>query len=174
MRIDLSSIAKGYAVDRIGLVVERAGTFDYLAEIGGELRARGNRLKDKPWRVGIEIPSGEVAQGLAMSNISVASSGSYRNYREIDGKRVSHLIDGKTNQPISHNTVATTVLHRNTMLADAWATALMIVPPEKAQALIDEHNIDVQITYKTDTGFNIWRTPGFSALVIENPDAAGF
>ncbi len=170
MRIDLSSLAKGYAVDRIGLIVERIGAYDYLAEIGGEVRARGYRTKDKPWRVGIEIPNGEVAQGLAMSNLSVASSGSYRNYREIDGKRVSHLIDGQTHQPISHNTVAATVLHRNTMLADAWATALMVVAPEKAQAIIHEQSIEVQLTYKTDTGFDIWRTPGFAEMVIDNPE----
>ena len=167
MRIDLSSIAKGYAVDRIGFIVERAGVYNYVAEIGGELRARGKRSNGKAWRVGIEIPNGEVAQGLAMTNISVASSGSYRNYREIDGKRVSHLIDGQTFQPISHNTVAATVLHHNTMLADAWATALMVVPPDKAQAIIDEQNIEVQLTYKTDKGFDIWRTPGFTKLVIE-------
>ncbi|MEE9334202.1 MAG: FAD:protein FMN transferase [Granulosicoccaceae bacterium] len=174
MRIDLSSLAKGYAVDRIGFIVERAGLHDYLAEIGGEVRARGSRAKGKPWRVGIEIPNGEVAQGITMTDVSIASSGSYRNYREIDGKRVSHLINGQTYKPISHNTVAATVLHRNTMLADAWATALMVVSPDKARTLIYEHDIEAQLTYKTDKGFATWRTPGFTALLIDNPDVAGF
>ncbi len=174
MRIDLSSLAKGYAVDRIGFVVERAGLNDYLAEIGGEIKARGNRNGSKAWRVGIEMPNGEIAQGLAMTNLSVASSGSYRNYREIDGKRVSHLIDGQTYMPISHNTVAVTVLHHNTMSADAWATALMVVPPEKAHTLVDEYGLDVQLTTKTDEGFDVWRTQGFTKLVVDKPDFVGY
>ena len=168
-RIDLSSLAKGYAVDRIGLIVERAELNNYLAEIGGEIRTRGNRGAGKPWRVGIETPNLDVADALAVNDASVASSGSYRNYRELDGKRLSHLIDGQTYQPISHNTVAATVLHRNTMLADAWATALMVVPLEKALALIEEQGIDVQLTYKTDEGFEVWRTPGFAALMTSKP-----
>ena len=174
MRIDLSSLAKGYAVDRIGLIVERAGLRDYLAEIGGEIRTRGNRAVGKPWRVGIETPSLEVAQGVAVTDASIASSGSYRNYREIEGKRVSHLIDGQTYRPISHRTVAATVLHRNTMLADAWATALMVVTPEKARALATQQGIDVQLTFKTDEGFDVWRSPGFAALITDNPGAARF
>jgi len=169
LQFDLSSIAKGYAVDRIGLIVERAGFSHYLSEIGGEIRARGGRSGSEPWHLGVETPDLKVVQGIAVTDANIASSGSYRNYREVDGVRVSHLIDGRTYKPISHKTVAATVMHRNTMLADAWATALMVVGPEEAKTLVEQQGMDVQLTFKTDDGFELWRTPGFTALVTANP-----
>ncbi len=167
LHIDLSSLAKGYAVDRMGIIAERAGIENYLAEIGGEIKTRGMASGNKPWRLGIENPSGQVEEGIAVSAAHVASSGSYRNYREVEGKRVSHLIDGRTHQPIEHATVAVTVLHSNTMLADAWATALMVVTPSAAKALVAQQQIDAQLTFKTDQGFSVWRTPGFTALLAK-------
>lgn len=167
LRIDLSSLAKGYAVDRMGVIAERAGLENYLAEIGGEIKTRGKARGDKAWRLGIENPNGQVDEGIEVSAAHVASSGSYRNYREVEGKRVSHLIDGRTHRPIEHATVAVTVLHRNTMLADAWATALMVVTPSTAKALVEQQQLNAQITFKSDQGFTVWRTPGFTALLAK-------
>ena len=82
LNIDLSSLAKGYAVDRLGLVLESFGLSHYLVEIGGELRARGFRTEGEPWKVGVEQPNGIVEDGLKLINTHVATSGSYRNYRE--------------------------------------------------------------------------------------------
>jgi len=167
MRIDLSSLAKGFAVDQLGLLAEAAGASNYIAEIGGELRTRGQRLEGSEWRIGIELPDGGVDAGLAVNDAHIASSGSYRNYREEAGQRYSHIIDGRSGKPITHTLAAVTVLHDSTMLADAWATALLVVGPDEAMALAKSEGLSMQTTVKTSSGFAVKQTPSFAARVVE-------
>ena len=166
-RLDLSSLAKGFAVDRLGEILESFGVNDYLLEIGGELRARGYRATEEPWTVGIEQPDGAISQGIMLFNSHIASSGSYRNFRQESGKRLSHIIDGRTGEPIDHSLVAVSVVHKSTMLADAWATALLVVGEQRALQLIDKLGLAAQLTVWNGDGFSVTRSPSFTSLLLE-------
>jgi thiamine biosynthesis lipoprotein len=168
LSIDVSSLGKGFAVDQLGVVLESFGITHYLAEIGGELRARGYRSDDAPWQVGIEQPNGDIQEGLYLHDTQVASSGSYRNYRKEGGRRVSHIIDGSTGKPIEHQLVAVTVLHESTMLADAWATALLVIGESAAKQLIVQLDLDAQLTIRTDNDFKLYRSDGFQQRLVES------
>jgi thiamine biosynthesis lipoprotein len=164
-RIDLSSIAKGFAVDRIGELLESQGYPHYLVEIGGEVRTRGRAGDEQPWAVGIELPDESAPEGLLLEDAHVASSGSYRDWREIDGVRIPHIIDGRDARPVTHDLVSVTVIADSTLRADAWATALLVVGRDEAQALAAQQQLDVQLVSNTDEGYSIWRSAGFAALL---------
>ena len=142
LAIDLSSIAKGWAVDQVAALLIRQGFQDFLVEIGGETVARGTKADGSIWRIAIERPGDarRVAQGgLAARDLAVATSGDYRNFFEHDGERFTHTIDPDTGRPIRHRLASVTVLADNCTDADAWATALMSLGdadgPDVADAL---------------------------------------
>jgi thiamine biosynthesis lipoprotein len=144
LTIDLSGIAKGYAVDAVAELLEILGVTDYLVEIGGEIRARGRNAAGEPWRIGIESPVSErreIAQTVALTNTGMASSGTYRNYFERDGVRYSHMIDPTTGYPVTGNLAGVTVIHDSAMIADAWATALMTLGAVRGPAVAREAGI---------------------------------
>lgn len=167
LSLDVSSLAKGYAVDKLGELVESNGISRYLVDIGGELRARGMRADDSAWQVGIENPEGDVRQVISLQDTHIATSGSYRNYRVEDGKRLSHIIDGATGRPIEHQLVAVSVVHESTMLADAWATALLVVGEDRAQELMQQQALVAQLTTARDGQFEQVMSPEFASLVSE-------
>ncbi|GAB6068213.1 FAD:protein FMN transferase ApbE [Methylothermus subterraneus] len=153
--VDLSAIAKGFAVDRLGEYLESLGIYDYLVEIGGEVRVRGKSPRGKGWRIAIEKPVPKVRQiekVLELSDIAVATSGDYRNYFEADGKRFSHTIDPRTGWPIAHRLASVTVLCHTTMQADALATALMVLGPESGFAKAEKENIAALFIVKENEG----------------------
>ena len=128
--LNFSAIAKGYAVDVLGEIIFDAGYRHYLIDIGGEILARGNNPEGKSWRVGIEQPdqNGAVVQTVvALQDEAIATSGDYRNYREKDGKRFSHIIDPRTGYPIDHDIASVSVRAKTAMRADGFATALMVM-----------------------------------------------
>ncbi len=136
--IDLSAIAKGHAVDRVAAVLEQAGLADYLVEVGGELRVSGVNREGAAWKVAIEDPlaAGRAVQRvLRVTDSAIATSGDYRIFFDYGGKRYSHEIDARTGWPIDHALVSVTVLDPNAALADALATALLLLGPEPAAAL---------------------------------------
>ena len=141
LSVDLSAIAKGYAVDQLAGLVEAHGLEDYLVEIGGELRGRGVNGRSEPWRIAIERPDANqraVFEVVALRDISMATSGDYRNFVEIDGKRYSHTIDPASGRPVSHRLASVTVLADDCMQADAWATALLVLGPERGLELAEQ------------------------------------
>ncbi len=130
--IDLSAIAKGYAVDKVTEELERLGVENYLVEIGGELRGKGKAADGEAWTVGIERPEiggGRIAGTVELSGMSVATSGNYRQRR--------HLIDPSTGEAVDAEMMSVCVLHRSAMVADAWATALFVAGAEKGIRLAD-------------------------------------
>ena len=130
--VDLSAIAKGYAVDRVASAIEALDQHEYMVEVGGEIRAQGHNLGDQPWRIGIETPSAGqrgVQEIVALHNTAMATSGDYRNFYERDGVRVSHTIDPRIGGPITHRLASVTVLHPSCATADGWATALSVLGP---------------------------------------------
>lgn len=139
--LDLGSIAKGYGVDQIAAVVRDGGFKNFLVEIGGEVFAAGLRVDGTPWRVGVnrplkDAPGNAVYKVVGLTERAMATSGDYRNFIEIDGKRYSHVIDPRTGFPVSNGVVSASVVAGNCMLADGLATALMVMGPENGLAMI--------------------------------------
>lgn len=154
--IDLSAVAKGWAVDDIGLLLEAMGINDYLVEVGGEVRIRGKK-PDGDWRIAIERPVmafGQEAQKIiAPGNHAVATSGDYRNYFEKDGQRYSHTIDPLTGYPVRHALASVSVILPTCSLADAWATALNVAGPEAGMALAEANDLPVYMIIRDGDGF---------------------
>ncbi|MEK6786782.1 MAG: FAD:protein FMN transferase [Nitrospirota bacterium] len=154
--LDLSGIAKGYGVDRVAELMTAHGIEHYMVEIGGEIRVRGLKEHDTPWRIAIEKPlSGErsVQTMLALSDIALATSGNYRNFFEIAGRRYSHTIDPTTGWPIDNHLVSVTVLAETSMRADAWATAFQVLGPERGMAIAERLNLPVLFVIERDGQF---------------------
>jgi len=155
--IDLSGIAKGFAVDKIALYLDKNYFQDYLIEIGGELLGKGLNANHVAWQIGIEqaTPLERTVQRIVdLKNMAMATSGDYRNYFEKEGVRYSHTINPNTGTPIKHNLASVTVLDKSAMHADALATAFMVMGTEKAHALANELGIAVYTLSKTNTGFD--------------------
>lgn len=162
--LDLSGIAKGYAVDQVGELLEKNGINNYMVEIGGELRLRGLNKQQKPWRIAIEKPVSEasvIQKVLTLSDISLASSGDYRNYFAVDQQRFSHTIDPRTGKPISHKLASVTLLGDTTMTADAMATAFMVLGLRKGLKIAEEQKIAALFIIKTKDGFEEKPTTAF-------------
>jgi thiamine biosynthesis lipoprotein len=153
--VDLSAIAKGFAVDYLAEHLESLGVGDYLVEIGGEVRVKGRSPTGRKWRVAIEKPVPKLSQIekiLELSDIAVATSGDYRNYFEAGGKRFSHTIDPRTGWPISHRLASVSVLCPTTMEADALATALMVLGEEQGFTLAEKEGIPALFIVKQAEG----------------------
>lgn len=154
--LDLSGIAKGYGVDQVAELMTAHGIEHYMIEIGGEVRVRGLKERDTPWRIAIEKPlPGErsVQTVLALSDIALATSGDYRNFFEIAGRRYSHTIDPATGRPVDHHLVSVTVLADTSMRADAWATAFMVLGPERGMAIAERLGLPVLFIIERDGQF---------------------
>ncbi|HGN1706859.1 TPA: FAD:protein FMN transferase [Providencia rettgeri] len=170
--VDLSSIAKGYGVDVVAEYLESAGINNYMVDIGGEVRTKGNNGKGSPWRIAIEKPVTDGVSQTAQEVIepgdhSIATSGDYRNYFEQDGVRFSHTIDPKTGRPITHNLVSITVLAENCMSADGLSTGLNVLGPEEGFALAEKMDIPVFMIVKTDKGFEERYTKAFEPFLTK-------
>lgn len=140
VQLDFSAIAKGYGVDAVGLLLETKGITNYMIEIGGEVRCRGKNSKGQYWRIGIDKPEEgnlerELNAIISLQDESMATSGNYRNYKEINGKKYVHSINPVTGWPELSNTLSATVVAKDCATADAYATAFMVMGYEKALAL---------------------------------------
>ena len=154
--VDLSAIAKGYAVDQLAIILDRAGHENYLIEVGGEIRGRGINVRHEPWAVAIEKPdnlSRSIFKIIELRDMSMATSGDYRNYFEADGVRYSHTIDPRTGRPITHNVVSVTVVTESAALADAYATAIDVMGADEGLALAEAQKLAVLVIMKTSAGF---------------------
>jgi thiamine biosynthesis lipoprotein len=172
LSIDLSAIAKGYAVDRLAELLEGEGIDGYLVEIGGEVRARGTNGAGRPWRLGIEEPrpgTREVWAVLELRKGGLATSGNYRNSYERDGVRYVHTLDPVQGRPVEHRGASVSVLHPRCALADAWATALMVVGPDRALAMARQNGLQAHVIASTPDGLKASMTPGFQAQILTSP-----
>ncbi len=170
--LDLSAIAKGWAVDRVSEALLAAGYADHLVEVGGEVRTAGRSPAGDPWRIAIERPPDRAAdpgQGapepatedvapaglqrvLEFTDGALATSGDYRNYWERDGVRYSHTIDPRTGRPVEHALASASVFHASCAVADAYATALMVLGPEDGLRWADDNGIAaLLLVYRGDS-----------------------
>jgi len=153
-QLDLSAVAKGYAVDRLAAILIEAGLSHFLVEVGGELVARGTKFEDVPWRVAIESPdpvNRGIFKALSLRDKAVATSGDYRNFFESNGQRYSHTLDPRTGSPVDHTTVSVTVLADTAMVADGWATALNVLGLDEGLKLANERGLAALFISRTDT-----------------------
>lgn len=168
VQIDLSAIAKGFAVDRITQLLESHGLQHYLAEIGGEVRARGTNAAATAWTVGIEKPVADarlVHRVVHLRDAAMATSGDYRNFIEIDGRRYSHMIDPRTGYPVDHHLASVSVIADDCLSADAWATALMVLGPDRGYELARQMGIAALLIERTETDLLERATPEFENIV---------
>lgn len=162
VQLDFSSVAKGYAVDRLANWMTALGIENYLVEVGGELRVSGHSPRGDNWLIAIEKPEAgprDMLATLSISNVAVATSGDYRNFFEIDGIHYSHTIDPRTGRPVRHELVSVTVVHKSAAAADAWATALTVLGPDKALAAATREQLAVYLVSRAGDGYRIEKTP---------------
>lgn len=170
LRIDLSAIAKGYAVDEIALLLHQLGYKNFMVEIGGEVITRGVRPDGTPWRIALERPligAREVLRVIPLSDRAMASSGDYRNYFEMDGRRFAHTIDPRTGWPVEHGLAAASVIADNCMAADAWATAFMVLGVRAGEDLARELGLAVNLVTPTGEGFEERMSEAYEKQIAE-------
>lgn len=146
LEIDMASIGQGYTAGRLAGLLAQHGSANYLAEIGGEIVARGTKPADVPWRVGVENPlsgnpAGRALRMPAASQTAVITSGSYRRNFEAGGRRYGHIIDPRTGWAVEHGLLAVTVLGADAALAAAWGTALLCLGPSAALATAENEKL---------------------------------
>lgn len=177
MQIDFNAIAQGYSDDVVGKFLQSKGILNYLVDIGGEVKAKGQKTNG-PWRVGIEKPSvdknsqREVEIAVALKNKSLATSGNYRKYYIKNGKRYAHTINPHTGYPVQHSLLSASVLADNTALADAYATAFMVMGFQKSKEFVLNHpGLEAYFIYSGKNGkFKTYATPGFKKIILKRVD----
>jgi len=168
LHADLGGIAKGYGVDRVAAALDARGVGHYMVEAGGEVRTRGVNAVGEPWRIGIEEPDAmpqRARWAVPLSGRAMATSGDYRNYFVQDGRRYSHEIDPATGVPIRHRLCSVTVVADDCMHADALATALIVLGPDKGRALAERSGVAAQFIERGPSGtLTDSMTTAFAAL----------
>lgn len=157
--IDFNAIAKGYGVDVIGMFLESQNIDNYLVEIGGEIRSRGINVENQSnWKVGIEMPhfdgTQSIMKAIAIKDESMATSGTYRKFKtDKDGNKYSHIIDTKTGYPSKTNLLSVSVLAKDCMTADAYATAFKAMGIDKVKTFLKTHpDLKVFMIFQNDKG----------------------
>ncbi len=171
--LDLSAVAKGYAVDVLAELLETNDISNYLIEIGGEIRTNGHNAQGELWRVAIEAPllsdpNRNALQIIELSDLSLASSGDYRNFFEVDGNYYSHTIDPNSGRPIIHDLASVTVIAETSAVADALATAFNVMGVEKAMTLANSKHIPAYFISNKADGFVQSYSEDFAPFLSEN------
>ncbi len=173
-KLDFNAIVQGYTADLIGDYLLEEGIENFMVNVGGEIKVNGQNPSGKNWSIGIQNPSkeDEEAQSIVvLSNCGVATSGSYRNYKEIDGSKYSHMIDGRTGYPVQHSLLSCTVIALSAYEADAYATAFMVMGTEEIHKyLMENPNLGLQVYLIEDIygEYHVTYTPDFPLLGKEN------
>jgi thiamine biosynthesis lipoprotein len=167
--IDLSAIAKGFAVDKLAAYLESGNYNNYMIEIGGEIRVRGRPGTERGWRVGIEQPLTDrraVHTVIELRDMAMASSGDYRNFFEMNGKYYSHTINPRTGRPVQHDLASVTVLHESAMTADALATAYTVLGPRAGVELAGKLQTPACFITRNEDSFSEHYTGNFEQFII--------
>lgn len=169
--LDLSSIAKGFAVDKVARLLRSQGIGNLLIEIGGELRGEGLKPDGTPWWVALERPrSARHADALpetllALTGLSVATSGDEQRYFDDAGRRYAHTLDPATGVPVMHDLVSVTVAAADCMTADAAATALTVLGPERGADFAAEHRVAARFVRLNAAGLTEHLSPAMAAML---------
>ncbi len=177
VQLDFGGIGKGYGVDAIADFLEMNGVRNYLVDIGGECRARGKNPSGEWWTIGINTPLPEaeltdIIQVVQLENRSVATSGNYRNFHEINGGKYSHIIDPRTGFPERSSLLSASVFSKNCVEPDALATSFMVLGLDKAYELATQlgpQGIEALFIYSDEKGRLLTKsTPGMAKMLLPN------
>lgn len=169
LTVNLSAVAQGYGVDVVAAYLESKGIDRFLVEIGGEVRTKGLKSDGTPWKVAIERPEADtrsIYKIIKLTNLSLATSGDYRNYYEIAGRRYSHIIDPATGRPIDNAIASVSVLHPSCMIADALATTLMVMGYEEGARFAEARHYAVLWILRTEEGLSERMSAAFDSTLI--------
>jgi len=172
--VDLSTMGEGYATDHLARLMESQGVTNYLVSVGGALLSRGHNADGRSWRVAIQKPTDQQDAAQAVVDLQghgISTSGDYRNYYELDGKRISHIIDPATGQPIQHKLASATVIATTALEADGWDTGLMVLGTEKAKALAIKQHLAVFLIIREGNKFVTWSSPLFKSFLVSQDKA---
>jgi len=169
----VNAIAQGYAVDVVSAYLEDLGCVNYMVEIGGELTTKGLSPRGDHWKVGIDKPSfGNLVPGqdlqevVALSGQSLASSGNYRKFYEVDGQKIVHTVDPTTGYTKMSNLLSVTIITDDCITADALATSCMVLGLEEAKKLIESQDVEALLIFTDDDGLYLeWTTDGMKSLM---------
>ncbi len=158
MYLDFSAIAKGYAVDLVAQHLEKTGKHHFMVEIGGEVRCKGQKAEGSDWVIGVEDPTvgqeiKKIAAKVRLKDISMATSGNYRNFYIKDGKKYAHTISPYTGFPVEHSLLSASVFSPDCMMADAYATAFMVLGLEKSKKVLKQHeHLNAHLIFVNESG----------------------
>lgn len=152
LQLNLSAIAKGYAVDALAELLTDAGHESFVVDIGGENRAGMAKASGEPWKLGVESPTGDLRRIMKLTKSSIATSGDYRNFFRVDGVVYSHAIDPISGRPVRNPPASVSVIHPSCMTADAWATGMMILGVEKGMQIARDKKLSVMFQEVTEDG----------------------
>lgn len=173
IQLDASSIAKGLGVDLVADYLEEQGVENYMVEIGGELRVKGESEKKRPWRIGVDRPE-ELSAGprqlqmiVGLTSGAVATSGNYRNFYVHEGRKIAHTINPKTGFPVQTEVLSASVYAPSCMVADAYATAFMVSGLEEAKRIISgNQDLEGCLIYTEDGMIKTWISQGLEGMLI--------
>lgn len=169
LQLNLSAIAKGYAVDAVAEVLKNDGLLSYVVDIGGENKAGKSKASGSPWKLGVESPVGGLQRVLRLTESSVATSGDYRNFFKMNGVTYSHTIDPTTGWPMKNPPASVSVICESCMTADAWATAMMVLGAKRGGEIATASRLSVMFQEVSDDDQIVETTFGAFA---ETEDAA--
>ena len=172
--LDLSAIAKGYAVDRVSWALSTLGLANHMVEVGGEVRAHGQGPTGAGWRLGIDRPEPGAAPGhrleavVRLTNGALATSGNYRNTYAIDGQRVAHTLDPREGRPVQTEVASATVVAPDCTTADGLATALMVLGPDRGLELVEARpDVEALLLLIEGDGFRAVESSGMGAFLVD-------
>ena len=174
--LDCSAIAKGYGSDVVAALLRRNNVENYMVEIGGEIVTKGVNPKRLPWRIGVTKPvedslsiGNETQTVLNVTDKAMATSGNYRNFYYKGGRKYAHTINPKTGSPVQHSLLSATVIARNCAIADAYATAFMVLGKEGAKKVLERHDdLMAYLIYTDKNGdFGVWFSPSLKSKISE-------
>ncbi|WP_421893803.1 FAD:protein FMN transferase [Marinoscillum sp.] len=174
MYLDFSAIAKGYAVDLVAEFLEGKGFEHYMVEIGGEVRASGQNQDNEIWKIGIEDPlvasnDQRLLAIVQLDDLSMATSGNYRNYYQVGDRTIAHTIDPRTGYNTSHNLLSASVFAADCMTADAYATAFMVLGVEASKEVVASADLEAFLIYQDDQGIlKSYVSPGLQTRIERN------
>lgn len=173
VQLNFDALAQGFTVDVIANFLENNNINNFLIEIGGELRAKGENINNKNWRIGIDKPSNIIDNKtrfqtvIELKNKSVATSGNYRNFYIENGKKYSHSINPFNGYPVKHNLLSVTVITDECIYADAYATAFMVMGVKKTKDfLLKNEDLDAFLIYQKNNILETWSTNGFKKIEL--------
>ena len=173
IQFDPNGIAQGYSVDLITFLLQQAGITNYMVEVGGETRCSGQNDKGTPWLMQIDKPvdgpQHEQQTVVPLEDKSLATSGNYRKFIEVGGKRYGHTIDPRTCRPAMNALLSASVIADDCATADALGTALMVMGPDEGKEWLAQHpEVEAYLVIDDGAGgYMVWSTPGWPKSSIQ-------